>query len=148
MKKIYFTVTGTWHYYGQEFLEPGMRVNLVKDPDNEYDKEAIRVEMEGLGKIGFVANSPQTVKGESYSAGRLYDKIGDSAAGVVKYLLPEGVLCRLAETEEEPEEEPEEALYERPDEAPKKGPKLGGRRPGRIGRGVRVKMKGRRRLRA
>ncbi len=144
MKKIYFTVTGTWHYYGQEFLEPGMRVKLVKDPDNEYDKEAIRVEMEGLGKIGFVANSTQTVLGESSSAGRLYDKIGDRAAGVVKYLLPEGVLCRL----EESDEEPEEALDERPDEAPKKGPKTGGHRPRRIGRGVRVKMKGRRRLRA
>ena len=78
MKAIYFTVTGTWHYHGQEFLKPGMRVDLVKDPDNKFDKEAIRVELEGLGKIGYVANSPQTVQGESYSAGRLYDKIGDS----------------------------------------------------------------------
>lgn len=131
MKTIYFTVTGTWHYYGQEFLEPGMRVDLIKDQDNEYDKEAIRAEMEGLGKIGYVANSPQTVLGESCSAGRLYDKIGDKASGEVMYLLPKGVLCRLKEAEERSEEEL----------------KLGGSRPGRIGRGVRVKKKGRRRLR-
>ena len=142
MKKIYFTVTGTWHYYGQEFLEPGMRVNLVKDPDNKYDREAIRVEMEGLGKIGYVANSPQTVLGESDSAGRLYDKISDKASGEVMYLLPKGVLCRLTETEEESDER----LDDGPDDEPKKGPKTGGHRPRRIGRGVRVKMKGRRRL--
>lgn len=110
MKTIYFTVTGTWHYHGQEFMAPGMKVDLIKDTDNEFDKEAIRVELEGLGKIGFVANSPQIVLGESYSAGRLYDKIGDRAVGEVMYLLPEGVLCRLKETKERPEEEPGTAV--------------------------------------
>ena len=52
---------------------------LEKEPDNEYDKEAIKVTYEGLGKIGYVANSSYTVIGESMSAGRLYDKIGDAA---------------------------------------------------------------------
>lgn len=37
MKKIYFTLTGTKHYFGSYFLEPGMKVKLVKEPDNEYD---------------------------------------------------------------------------------------------------------------
>ena len=147
MKAIYFTVTGTGYYYGQGFLEPGMRVVLVKDPDNKYDREAIRVELEGLGKIGYVANSPQTVLGESDSAGRLYDKIGDEASGEVMYLLPKGVLCRLAETEEESDERLDDEPDDGPDDEPKKGPKTGGHRPRRIGRGVRVKMKGRRRLR-
>ena len=45
---------------------------LKKEKDNEYDKEAISVNLPGLGKIGYVANSPYTVLGESYSAGRLY----------------------------------------------------------------------------
>lgn len=57
MNKTYFTITGTHHYFGKEFIEPDMEVKLVKDPDNEYDKEAIKVAMEGLGKIGYVANS-------------------------------------------------------------------------------------------
>ena len=26
MKKIYFTLTGTKHYFGSDFLEPGMKV--------------------------------------------------------------------------------------------------------------------------
>lgn len=59
------------------------------------DKEAIKVEMDGLGLVGYVANSPFTVQGECMSAGRLYDKIGDKATGIVKYILPQGVLCEL-----------------------------------------------------
>ncbi|BDZ75951.1 hypothetical protein Lac1_01340 [Claveliimonas bilis] len=61
MEKVYFTLTGTEHYYGSEFLEPGMKVQLEKEPENKYDKEAIRVEIEGLGRIGYVANSIYTV---------------------------------------------------------------------------------------
>ena len=74
MKKIYFTIAGTKHHYGQEYFEP---------------------KMEGLGLVGYVANSPYTVQGESMSAGRLYDRIGDTAKGIVKYVLPQGVLCEL-----------------------------------------------------
>lgn len=95
MGKIYFSIAGTGHYYGQKFFETNMKVKLVKEPDNDYDKEAIRVEMEGLGKVGYVANSPHTVLGESMSAGRLYDRIGDTAMGVVKFVLAQGVLCEL-----------------------------------------------------
>ena len=47
MKRIYFTLTGTNHHYGHEFFEPDMTVRLVKEPDNEVDKEAIKVELEG-----------------------------------------------------------------------------------------------------
>ena len=95
MKKIYFTITGTKHHFGHEFFEPGMEVKLVKEPDNEVDTEAIKVELEGLGHVGYVANSPYTVQGESMSAGRMYDRIEDSAVGVVKYVIPQGVLCEL-----------------------------------------------------
>ncbi len=95
MEMIYFTITGTNHYFGHEFCEAGMKVRLVKEPDNEVDKEAIRVEMPGLGKVGYVANSSYTVKGESWSAGRIYDKIGETAEGTVMYKLPRCVICSL-----------------------------------------------------
>ena len=95
MKEIYFTITGTSHHYGQDFLKPKMKVKLIKETDNEYDKEAIKVELPGLGTIGYVANSPYTVLGESYSAGRLYDKIGDGAKGRILYVMAKGILCEL-----------------------------------------------------
>lgn len=95
METIYFTIAGTNHHYGQEFMEPGMQVKITKEPDNEFDKEAIKVEMDGLGLIGYVANSPYTVLGESMSAGRLYDKMEESAKGEVLYVLPKGIVCIL-----------------------------------------------------
>ena len=97
MNKLFFTITGTNHHYGKDFFEPNMTVKLIKEPDNEVDKEAIKVELEGLGTVGYVANSPYTVLGESYSAGRLYDKIGDTAEGKVIYVLPNGILCCIKE---------------------------------------------------
>lgn len=95
MSAMYFTITGTCYRYGQEFFEKDMIVRLKKEPDNEADKEAIMVELPGLGLVGYVANSPRTVEGNSYSAGRLYDKIGDIAFGRVLYVLPKGVLCKV-----------------------------------------------------
>ena len=76
-------------------MKPGLPVHLVKEPDNQYDSEAIKVELEGLGKIGYVANSPYTTLGNSYSAGRLYDKIGDTADGIILYVVTDGVLCYM-----------------------------------------------------
>ena len=93
--KAFFTLTGTKHYYGTEFLKPGMKLELRKEPDNEYAREAITVNVDGLTQIGYVANSPYTVIGESMSAGRLYDKIGDTAIGEVVFVTDKGILCRV-----------------------------------------------------
>ena len=49
MNPIYFTVTGTNYYYGNEYFKPEMKLQLNKEPDNNADKEAIRVEHECLG---------------------------------------------------------------------------------------------------
>lgn len=95
MAKIYITLTGTKHYYGTDFLEKGTKVKLEKEPDNEYDREAIRITYEGLGTIGYVANSPYTVIGESLSAGRIYDKIGDTAYAKVIVVTSAGTVCKV-----------------------------------------------------
>lgn len=95
MDKMYFTITGLCYRYGNKVFEKGMKVRLEKESDNEFDKEAIKVMAEGLGQVGYVANSPRTVRGESFSAGRLYDKIGDLAFGEVVYVLEDGVICRV-----------------------------------------------------
>ena len=95
MTKIYFTIAGANCYYGTDLFEKDMKVRLVKEPDNAFDKEAIKVELDGLGTVGYVANSVHTVVGESYSAGRLYDKIGDTTEGRVLYKVNAGILCYL-----------------------------------------------------
>ena len=73
-----------------------MKITLEKEPDNEYDKEAIQVKMKGMGKIGYVANSPYTIIGDSMSAGRIYDRIDDKAKAKVVMVTSSGVLCKLS----------------------------------------------------
>lgn len=96
MSKVFITLTGTKYYHGNEFLQPGMKVKLTKEPDNKYDKEAIRVSMKGIGDIGHVANSSYTVLGDSMSAGRLYDKIGNEATARVVLVTPQGTICKAS----------------------------------------------------
>lgn len=101
MEKIWFTIAGTKYRHGTEFMKSKMKVTLKKEPDNQYDTEAIRVEMEGFGLVGYVANSTHTRVGESWSAGRIYDRIGNTAKGKIKYVLPDGVLCELVQKKDD-----------------------------------------------
>lgn len=95
MKKMYVTITGCVYRYGLAVFKPGMTVTLIKEPENKYDREAIRVEVEGLGIVGYIANSPKTVRGTSMSAGRLYDKIGGKVKATVDFILPDSVICSV-----------------------------------------------------
>ena len=98
MKEMYFTITGCNRYFGNDFMKKGMKVKLEKEPDNDYDKEAIMVNIKGMGKCGYVANSSFTVKGESMSAGRLYDKLGNMAKGKIVFVIPGGAICRITKS--------------------------------------------------
>lgn len=97
MSDVFITLTGTRYYHGKDFLKPRMKLVLEKEPDNEFDKEAIKVSLKGPGlQIGHVANSPHTVIGESMSAGRLYDKIGNTAKAKVVLVTEHGVICKVS----------------------------------------------------
>ena len=96
MAKVFITLTGTKHYFGNDFLEKGTKIRLEKEPDNGYDKEAIKVTYKGLGKIGYVANSSYTVIGESMSAGRLYDKSHRMTGCQMAILLNMGGSCSVS----------------------------------------------------
>ena len=52
MDEMYFTIARCNHYFGSGFMEKGMKVKPIKEPDNEYDKETIQVNVKGLGKVG------------------------------------------------------------------------------------------------
>ena len=63
MSKLYFTSTGTKYIMDKIFWKKDIQIKLIKEPDNEHDKEAIKAVLEPLGTIGYVANSPYTVLG-------------------------------------------------------------------------------------
>lgn len=104
--KMYITITGLKHHYGTKILKEDMSLYLRKEPQSEYDKEAIEAYLPGLGCIGHVANSVHTRVGDCYSAGRLYDKIGDEATAKVLYIIEQSAVCEvlLEDSETKPEE--------------------------------------------
>ena len=72
-----FTITGTGPRVNVN-LDLGVPLKLVKEPDNEFDSDAIAVYAEGE-KIGYVANKEYTKFELTSSASELQDKIGDTA---------------------------------------------------------------------
>ena len=94
MAKTLFTLTGCNHYLGTEFMKKGMKVKLVKEPDNQLDSEAIMVKIDGL-KVGYVANSTSTVYKDTLSAGRLYDRFGKKAKAKIVIVFHGGDICKL-----------------------------------------------------
>ena len=101
MEKTYFvTITGLNHYYVKKPFEIGRIIKLVKEPDNEYDKEAILAYLPFIDKIGYVANSTNTVYDGTISAGRLYDKIDDYAYGRVMFVTHSSAIVLVLDKED------------------------------------------------
>jgi len=94
-KELYITITGVKHYYGMKPFKPGKIVKLIKDYKNEYDNEAIAVTLDHIDKIGYVANSTNTVYQGTFSAGRIYDKMDETAFAEVMFLTHEAVIARF-----------------------------------------------------
>ena len=106
MEKTYFvTITGLNHYYGKKPFEIGRIIKLIKEPDNEYDKEAILAFLPLIEKIGYVANSTNTVYDGTISAGRLYDKIEDYAYGRVMFVTHSSAIVLVLDKEDVEEED-------------------------------------------
>lgn len=115
MENTYFvTITGLNHYYGKKPFEIGRIIRLIKEPDNEYDKEAIAAFLPFIDKIGYVANSTNTVYDGTISAGRLYDKIEDYAYGKVMFVTHSSAIVLVLDKEdvEEPDEDEDEVEEE------------------------------------
>ena len=57
---ILICITGTQHYRGLEPFRQGLAVELFEEAGNDYDSDAVRVEITGE-TVGYVANSPATL---------------------------------------------------------------------------------------
>lgn len=101
MENIFITITGINHYFGKKPFEIGRTVKLIKEPDNPYDSEAIGVYLPFIDKIGNVANSVNTVYGGTQSAGRIWDKISDSAFAQVMFTTHSSVIALILPPEPE-----------------------------------------------
>ncbi|MDD3475204.1 MAG: HIRAN domain-containing protein [Candidatus Dojkabacteria bacterium] len=91
----FISVVGLKHYFGSEIFSIGQRLKLTKDYDNKYDDEAIMAEVESVGKVGYVANSPHTVARGTRSAGRIYDTFEDFVYCEVAFILRDIVIAKI-----------------------------------------------------
>ncbi|HHT49781.1 MAG TPA: DNA-binding protein [Firmicutes bacterium] len=91
----YIGVVGFRQFYGRKIFKPEQVVKLVKEPNNAFDDEAIRVEMKPLGQVGYVANSTTTVPRGCHSAGRIYDTFDRYCYGIVRFVTKESVIVEL-----------------------------------------------------
>jgi hypothetical protein len=65
--ETFIVISGTNHYQYFKPFHKGVIMDLVKEPDNKHDKDAIRVEINGE-TVGYVANSEWTLINETKSA--------------------------------------------------------------------------------
>ena len=81
-----FTITGTKFYENSKKLYPGAPLKLLKEPDNEFDNDAIAIYF-GDEKVGYVANSDYTKHELTASASELQDKVPDSIQAEYLFFL-------------------------------------------------------------
>ena len=97
---MYITITAFQKLHGSKPLKLNGIVKLVKEPDNKYDTEAIACEMRYFGKIGYVANSTNTVVKGCMSAGRVYDKINDEYFARIKFITNTIAIAKILTSDE------------------------------------------------
>ena len=101
MKEISLTITGMRHYYGSRIIHVGDILRCKKEPENEYDAEAIQVLLPVYGKIGYIANSPYTVAKGTLSAGRASDQVKKKFYVRVLYICTNQIICKVEEGKKE-----------------------------------------------
>ena len=95
MKEKFVTITGFKHYYGLTPFAIGNVVKCIKELENPYDSEAIKVTMPMIGKVGYVANSPDTIANGAMSAGRVYDHVKNQFYVRVMFTTHTKVICKI-----------------------------------------------------
>ena len=97
----YVTIICFNKFHGKKVFKIGSILKLIKEPDNHHDGDAIRVEMRYAGKVGYIANSTNTVIRGTMSSGRVFDKIDDeNAYAIVKFISNQNIIAKILEKDE------------------------------------------------
>ena len=90
----------------------GKTIKCIKEKDNPYDSEAIKVVMKEIGTVGYIANSPYTAATGTMSAGRIYEKVKKKFTVEVMFITSSKVICRVVDgLKEQDEKEKNESEY-------------------------------------
>lgn len=94
---IYLTVTGINFHEGKEVFKVGAILQLLKEPENNYDEEAIGVLDSKLNKLGYIANSVSTVAKGTMSAGRAGVFLNELSRAKVLFITHSQVIIEVVE---------------------------------------------------
>ena len=97
---MYITLVGMRFYFGVKPFKKDGILKLIKEKDNSYDDEAIKVEMRHAGQVAYVSNSTNTVIRGTMSAGRIYDKILDEDYAQLKFYSNEIGIAKILTSDE------------------------------------------------
>lgn len=99
VEEKYVTVVGMSNYFGCEILDIGQIIILKKDHENLFDDDAIVVYLNRKIKVGYVANSVNTVARGTKSASRIYDNIKEEINGEVMFKVRGCVIVKIVKEE-------------------------------------------------
>ncbi|MEG0981256.1 MAG: hypothetical protein RSE52_05780 [Erysipelotrichaceae bacterium] len=89
------TIVGANYYLGMDVFDLNQTLYLVKDLDNKFDSDAIKVVLEAGIQVGCVANSVFSVARGTSSAGRIYNGVEDYQKVVVAYIVKDIVIANI-----------------------------------------------------
>lgn len=91
-------ITGTHHYMGLEPFKKGLVVELFEEAGNDYDPDAVRVEITGE-TVGYVANSPNTLVEGVKSASQIKRLFKNKIEAEILYIRNGNVIAKLIREE-------------------------------------------------
>lgn len=95
MTDLYVTIVGFSHYFGIQAFPIGTQVTCVKEPQNAYDSEAIKAAIPPFGTVGYLANGVHTKANGTLTAGRVYDRVGESFTVRVMFTTSTKVIAKI-----------------------------------------------------
>ncbi len=96
--KTMICITGTNHYRGLEPFTRDLVVELFEEAGNDYDPDAVRVEITGE-TVGYVANSPNTLVEGVKSASQIKRLFKNKIEAEILYITNGQVIAKLIREE-------------------------------------------------
>lgn len=92
---MFITIVGVQHYIGIESLSIGQELLLIKEPENKFDDESIKVVTESGVTCGHVANSVYSVARGTHSAGYIYNSIDNDEKCRIIFIIDDKVIAEI-----------------------------------------------------
>lgn len=92
---MYITIIDLEKYMGIEAISVGNKLSLIKDLNNKYDDEAIKVIGNTGATYGYVANSVNDVIRGCHSAGYIYNSFDSTIDCEILFIGKDNAIAKI-----------------------------------------------------